>query len=87
VKLQITALRGSFLNAPNYYPSFPFLTVHCRRYSGDNSDNVVSYGTDGGVFQKAGFSVAICGPGSIDQAHKPDEFIEVSQNARNLSIC
>ncbi|HHI82018.1 MAG TPA: acetylornithine deacetylase, partial [Rhizobiales bacterium] len=51
----------------------------CRRYSGDNSDNVVSYGTDGGVFQKAGFSVAICGPGSIDQAHKPDEFIEISQ--------
>jgi len=51
----------------------------CRRYSGDNSENVVSYGTDGGVFQKAGFSVAICGPGSIDQAHKPDEFIEISQ--------
>ncbi len=51
----------------------------CRRYSGDNSENVVSYGTDGGVFQGAGFSVAICGPGSIDQAHKPDEFIEISQ--------
>ena len=51
----------------------------CRRYSGDNSENVVSYGTDGGVFQAAGFSVAICGPGSIDQAHKPDEFIEISQ--------
>ncbi len=51
----------------------------CRRYCGDNSENVVSYGTDGGVFQAAGFSVAICGPGSIDQAHKPDEFIEISQ--------
>lgn len=51
----------------------------CRRYSGDNSENVVSYGTDGGVFQPAGFSVAICGPGSIDQAHKPDEFIEISE--------
>ncbi len=51
----------------------------CRRLSGDNSDNVVSYGTEGGVFQKAGYSAVVCGPGSIEQAHKPDEFIEVSQ--------
>lgn len=51
----------------------------CRRYSGDNTENFASYGTDGAVFQAAGFSVAICGPGSINQAHKPDEFIEISE--------
>ncbi|MBL1240278.1 MAG: acetylornithine deacetylase [OCS116 cluster bacterium] len=39
----------------------------------------VSYGTEAGLFQKAGYSTIICGPGSIDQAHKPDEFIEIAQ--------
>jgi acetylornithine deacetylase len=39
----------------------------------------VAYGTDGGHFQKQGFSVVICGPGNIAQAHQPDEFIELSE--------
>ncbi|MGL1920371.1 MAG: acetylornithine deacetylase [Hyphomicrobiales bacterium] len=39
----------------------------------------VSYGTEAGLFQKAGYSTIVCGPGSIDQAHKPDEFIELEQ--------
>ncbi|PCI87276.1 MAG: acetylornithine deacetylase [Hyphomicrobiales bacterium] len=39
----------------------------------------VSYGTEAGLFQRAGYSTIICGPGSIDQAHKPDEFIEIEQ--------
>lgn len=39
----------------------------------------VSFATEGGRFQQAGFPTVICGPGSIDQAHQPDEFIEVSQ--------
>lgn len=39
----------------------------------------VSYGTEAGLFQKAGYSTIVCGPGSIDQAHKPNEFIEISQ--------
>ncbi len=50
-----------------------------RQLTGDNSVNAVSYGTDGGYFQLAGFSVVICGPGDIAQAHQPDEFIEISQ--------
>ncbi|WP_434557540.1 acetylornithine deacetylase [Pseudomonas sp. Z4-20] len=40
----------------------------------------VSFGTEGGLFkQRLDVPVVVCGPGSIEQAHKPDEFIEVSQ--------
>ncbi len=39
----------------------------------------MSYATEGGRFQQAGIPTVICGPGSIDQAHQPDEYIEVSQ--------
>lgn len=51
----------------------------CRRLTGDNSTNVVSYQTEAGHFQRAGFSTAICGPGSIEQAHQPNEFITKDQ--------
>jgi acetylornithine deacetylase len=50
-----------------------------KRLTGANQAHVVSYGTEGGVFQHAGLSTVICGPGSIDQAHQPDEFIEAAQ--------
>ncbi|HGG06499.1 MAG TPA: acetylornithine deacetylase [Aliiroseovarius sp.] len=50
-----------------------------RRLTGDNAENVVSYGTEAGQFQRGGYSAVICGPGSIDQAHQADEFIEISQ--------
>ena len=39
----------------------------------------VPFATDGGHFQAAGLPTVVCGPGSIDQAHTPDEWIEVSQ--------
>ena len=39
----------------------------------------VSYGTEGGLFQQAGIRTLICGPGSIEQAHKPDEYVELQQ--------
>ncbi|MEO1492358.1 MAG: acetylornithine deacetylase [Pseudomonadota bacterium] len=51
----------------------------CRQLTGDNAEHVVSYGTEAGIFQDAGYSACICGPGSIEQAHQPDEFIEISQ--------
>ena len=41
----------------------------------------VPFGTDGGHFQAAGLSTVVCGPGSIEQAHQPDEWIEVAQLA------
>lgn len=39
----------------------------------------VAFGTDGGHFQAAGLSTVVCGPGSIDQAHKADEWVEIAQ--------
>lgn len=50
-----------------------------RALSGDNSDNVVSYGTEAGHFQARGISTVICGPGSIAQAHQPNEYISIDQ--------
>lgn len=50
-----------------------------RLLTGANRTHAVSYCTEGGLFQRAGMPTVICGPGSIDQAHKPDEFIEISQ--------
>ena len=47
--------------------------------TGANATNVVAYGTEGGMFQAAGLSTVVCGPGSIEQAHKPNEFIALSQ--------
>ncbi len=50
-----------------------------RRLTGANRAETVCFATEGGLFQEAGFSTVICGPGSIDQAHQPDEFIELAQ--------
>ena len=46
---------------------------------GANGCDVVSFGTEAGLFQEMGMSVAVCGPGSIEQAHKPDEFVTIDQ--------
>lgn len=50
-----------------------------KRLANTNHAEFVSYGTEGGIFQHHGLNVVICGPGSIDQAHQPDEFIESGQ--------
>ena len=50
-----------------------------RSITGDNGNHVVAYATEGGQFQDGGFSTVVCGPGSIEQAHQPNEFIELSQ--------
>lgn len=50
-----------------------------RRLTGDNAVGVVSYGTEAGQFQEAGYSAAICGPGNIAQAHQADEWLAVSE--------
>ena len=44
-----------------------------------NGLEAVSYATEAGLFQQIGIPSVICGPGSIEQAHKPDEYVEVSQ--------
>ncbi|MFD2206716.1 acetylornithine deacetylase [Kiloniella antarctica] len=50
-----------------------------RQITGSNASEVVSFGTDAGHFEKVGLSTVVFGPGSIEQAHKPDEYIEISE--------
>ena len=50
-----------------------------RALTGDNAPLAVAYGTEAGIFQRADVPAVICGPGSIEQAHKPDEFVTVAQ--------
>ncbi len=47
--------------------------------TGANGADLVPFGTEAGIFQDLGMSVVVCGPGSIAQAHKPDEFIAIDQ--------
>lgn len=42
----------------------------------------VAFGTEGGLFHQAGIPTVVCGPGSMDQGHKPDEFVSIEQLAR-----
>jgi len=58
-----------------------------RRLAGDNGPpRVVPYAAEAGQFQQAGYSVVICGPGYIDQAHQPDEYVEVAQMQRGAAF-
>jgi acetylornithine deacetylase len=50
-----------------------------RSLTGDNGVHGVSYQTEAGQFQERALSTVVCGPGSIAQAHQPDEFITVAQ--------
>jgi len=54
--------------------------------TGGNVRDVVSFGTEAGLFQKLGVSTVICGPGSIAQAHKADEFVAVEQLGECLDM-
>ena len=47
--------------------------------NGTGTVETVPYVAEAGQYQQAGYSVAMCGPGSIDQAHKPDEYISLDQ--------
>ncbi|MBA3908793.1 MAG: acetylornithine deacetylase [Rhodobacter sp.] len=50
-----------------------------RRLTGANTTGVVSYGSEAGQFQEAGYSAVVCGPGDIAQAHQPDEFLDLAE--------
>ena len=49
------------------------------RLTGANGAGLVPFGTEAGLFQSLGLDVVLCGPGSIEQAHKADEFLSVAQ--------
>ena len=57
-----------------------------RQITGDNGTHVVSYGTEAGQFQREEYSVVVCGPGNIEQAHQPNEFIAVSELAAGVDF-
>lgn len=59
-------------------PESPAVKLACA-VTGSNRTHAVSYGTEAGLFQQAGIPAVICGPGSIIQAHKADEFIALQQ--------
>jgi acetylornithine deacetylase len=50
--------------------------------AGTQATTRVAFGTEAGLFQRAGMSTVICGPGSIGQAHQPDEFVSLAQLAQ-----
>lgn len=50
--------------------------------SGSDAFGTVAFGTEGGLFVEAGMPTVVCGPGSMDQGHKPDEFVSVEQLER-----
>jgi acetylornithine deacetylase len=47
--------------------------------AGSTEFGTVAFGTEGGLFNQAGIPTVVCGPGSMDQGHKPDEFVTVEQ--------
>ena len=47
--------------------------------TGQNASEAVSYATEAGIFQEAGIPAVICGPGFIREAHKPDEWVAISE--------
>ena len=59
-----------------------FAEALVRQITRQNGTEMVSYGTEAGQFQGAGYSTIICGPGSIKQAHQANEYLEVSQLKR-----
>ena len=54
--------------------------THVKRLAGRNDHAKVAYGTEAGLFSNhAGVPSVVCGPGSIEQAHKPDEFVAIAE--------
>ncbi len=66
-------------------PSSPAETL-ARAITGDNAVRAAAYAAEAGLFQRAGLPAVICGPGSIAQAHQPDEWIEISQIAEGAAF-
>ena len=58
----------------------------CAALTGSAQTDVVSFGTEAGLYQEMGMSTVVCGPGSIEQAHKPDEYIEIAELGRCLNM-
>jgi acetylornithine deacetylase len=58
------------------------VTRLAKQLSGENKSTLVAFGTEAGLFKQAGIDTVVCGPGSIVQAHQPDEYVSLEQLAR-----
>ncbi|MBO9648713.1 MAG: acetylornithine deacetylase [Variovorax sp.] len=67
----------SFLGSAN-----DAVTRLAQRLAGEPRTTLVGFGTEAGIFKNAGIPTVVCGPGSITQAHQPDEYVTLEQLAR-----
>lgn len=67
----------SFLGSAN-----DAITRLAQRLAGEERTTLVAFGTEAGLFKNAGIPTVVCGPGSIEQAHQPDEYVSLDQLAR-----
>ncbi len=58
------------------------VTRLAQQLAGEERTTLVAFGTEAGLFKNAGISTVVCGPGSIQQAHQPDEYVSLAQLAR-----
>jgi acetylornithine deacetylase len=58
------------------------VTRLAKQLSGESKSTLVAFGTEAGLFKQAGIDTVVCGPGSIVQAHQPDEYVSLEQLAR-----
>lgn len=58
------------------------VTRLAQRLAGESGTTLVAFGTEAGLFKQAGIPTVVCGPGSITQAHQPDEYVTLAQLAR-----
>ena len=58
------------------------VTRLAQRLSGQRGTTLVAFGTEAGIFKKSGIPTVVCGPGSIEQAHQPDEYVSLEQLSR-----
>jgi acetylornithine deacetylase len=58
------------------------ITRLAQQLAGEQRTTLVAFGTEAGLFKNAGISTVVCGPGSIQQAHQPDEYVSLAQLAR-----
>ncbi len=58
------------------------VTRLAQRLAGERRVTQVAFGTEAGLFKTAGIPTVVCGPGSIEQAHQPDEYVSLEQLAR-----
>lgn len=78
-----TAIRFEYLSAYPGLATAPDSEAArlIARLCGSDAFGTVAFGTEGGLFDQAGIPTVVCGPGSMDQGHKPDEYVSVEQMA------